>query len=60
MVDDWLDGDPAKLAEVEALHPIGRIADPREIAEAALWLCSPAAAFMSGAVVPVDGGYTAQ
>jgi len=60
MVDEWLGSDPANEAQVAALHPIGRIAEPREIAEAVLWLCSPAASFVSGAAVPVDGGYTAR
>jgi NAD(P)-dependent dehydrogenase (short-subunit alcohol dehydrogenase family) len=60
MVDDWLQGDPENLAQVAALHPIGRIANPEEIAEAAIWLCSDAASFMLGAAIPVDGGYTAQ
>jgi NAD(P)-dependent dehydrogenase (short-subunit alcohol dehydrogenase family) len=60
MVDDWLQGDPDNLAQVAALHPIGRIANPEEIAEAAIWLCSDAASFMLGAAIPVDGGYTAQ
>jgi NAD(P)-dependent dehydrogenase (short-subunit alcohol dehydrogenase family) len=45
---------------VVALHPIGRIAEPIEIAQAAIWLCSDAASFMIGAVIPVDGGYTTQ
>jgi NAD(P)-dependent dehydrogenase (short-subunit alcohol dehydrogenase family) len=40
--------------------PIGRIAAPREIAEAALWLCSDAASFVTGAAVPIDGGMVAQ
>jgi NAD(P)-dependent dehydrogenase (short-subunit alcohol dehydrogenase family) len=60
MVDEWLGSDPANEAQVVALHPIGRIAEPREIAEAVLWLCSPAASFVSGAALPVDGGYTAR
>jgi NAD(P)-dependent dehydrogenase (short-subunit alcohol dehydrogenase family) len=60
MVDDWLQGDPENLAQVAGLHPIGRIANPEEIAEAAIWLCSDAASFMLGAAIPVDGGYTAQ
>jgi NAD(P)-dependent dehydrogenase (short-subunit alcohol dehydrogenase family) len=60
MVDDWLGGDPANEAQVEALHPIGRIAAPEEIAALVIWLCSDAASFMLGAAVPIDGGYTIQ
>ena len=60
MVDDWIGGDPAKEAEVAALHPIGRIAEAEEIANAVLWLCSDAASFMIGQAMVVDGGYTIQ
>jgi NAD(P)-dependent dehydrogenase (short-subunit alcohol dehydrogenase family) len=60
MVDAWLGGDPVREAEVAALHPIGRIALAREIAEAVIWLCSPQASFVLGAAIPVDGGYTAR
>jgi NAD(P)-dependent dehydrogenase (short-subunit alcohol dehydrogenase family) len=41
-------------------HPIGRIARPEEIADAIVWLSSSRAAFLTGAAIPVDGGYTAQ
>ena len=51
---------PLTIAQVVALHPIGRIAAPREIAEAAIWLCSPASSFVMGIALPVEGGYTAQ
>ncbi|MFB6177094.1 MAG: SDR family oxidoreductase [Halobaculum sp.] len=34
-----------------------RFADPEEIAEAIVWLASPAASFVTGTVLPVDGGY---
>jgi NAD(P)-dependent dehydrogenase (short-subunit alcohol dehydrogenase family) len=60
MVDDWLQGDVGHEGQVVALHPIGRLAAPEEIAEVAVWLCSEAASFVCGAAVPVDGGYTAQ
>ncbi len=60
MVDDWLGDSADNLAQVVALHPIGRLATPREIAEAAIWLCSPAASFVIGIALPVEGGYTAQ
>ena len=58
MVDEWMDGSAEAEAEVAALHPIGRIAEPEEIARAALWLASDAASFVVGVAFPVDGGYT--
>jgi NAD(P)-dependent dehydrogenase (short-subunit alcohol dehydrogenase family) len=44
---------------MDAAHPIGRIARPEEIAEAVVFLCSPAASFVVGADLRVDGGVTA-
>jgi NAD(P)-dependent dehydrogenase (short-subunit alcohol dehydrogenase family) len=58
MVDEWMDGSAEAEAEVAALHPIGRIAEPEEIARAALWLASDASSFVVGVALPVDGGYT--
>ncbi len=40
-------------------HPLGRIAQPSEIAEAILFLAPDRASFITGALLPVDGGYTA-
>lgn len=39
--------------------PMGRTAEPREIAEAAVWLCSDKASYVTGAALPVDGGLVA-
>ncbi|CAL9372966.1 SDR family NAD(P)-dependent oxidoreductase [Streptomyces sp. enrichment culture] len=50
--------DPAAEERFAARIPLGRLADPREIAEAALWLCGERASFVTGAAVPVDGGRT--
>ena len=42
-----------------AMHPLGRIAQPSEVAEMIVFLASPRAAFITGAVVPIDGGVSA-
>ena len=44
----------------QAFQPVGRAGQPAEVAGAVLWLCSDAAAFLAGIVLPVDGGYTAR
>ena len=42
--------------DFENIVPLKRIAEPEEMAEAVLWLCSDAAAFITGIALPVDGG----
>ena len=41
-------------------HPVGRLGQPQEIAEAVIWLSSEAASFVTGHSMAVDGGYVAQ
>jgi NAD(P)-dependent dehydrogenase (short-subunit alcohol dehydrogenase family) len=53
-------GDPdSYYATFRRYHPIGRLATPDEIAAFALCLLSPAAAYMTGSAVAIDGGSTA-
>jgi NAD(P)-dependent dehydrogenase (short-subunit alcohol dehydrogenase family) len=52
--------DPEIVKAMIAREPIGRFAEPEEIASAVVWLCSPAASFMIGHAMAVDGGVLAQ
>lgn len=49
-------GDPDRPARVAARIPLGRVGGPEEIAEAIVWLLSPAASYTTGAVLKVSGG----
>ena len=49
-----------RMMEVSKALPMGRDGKPEEIAEAAAWLCSDAASFVTGLAMAVDGGITAQ
>ena len=60
MVSGLLEEPSFDMEPVVALVPLGRIAEPQEIAEAALWLSSPSSSFVTGHVLAVDGGFTAQ
>ena len=51
---------PEIYQQLAALHPMKRLGKPTEVAEAAIWLCSDAASFITGTALLVDGGYTAQ
>ena len=51
---------PELMARIQAMTPLGRIAEPEEVATAMLFLASPAAAMITGHTLPVDGGFLAQ
>ncbi|MFI8264388.1 MULTISPECIES: SDR family NAD(P)-dependent oxidoreductase [unclassified Streptomyces] len=53
-------GGPEYLAEVSAAHPMGRLGEPEEVARCIAFLASDAASFVTGAILPVDGGYLAR
>lgn len=50
--------DMDRRKRLEKLVPIGRLAEPEEIADVALFLASEKAKYIAGAVIPIDGGYT--
>jgi len=56
MIDAWEARSPGVIERINASIPLGRMADPAEIAEAACWLLSNRASAVSGAILPVDGG----
>ena len=51
--------DPDIIKAFVAAEPIGRLGEPEEIAAAVLWLCSPAASFVIGHAMVIDGGILA-
>jgi NAD(P)-dependent dehydrogenase (short-subunit alcohol dehydrogenase family) len=56
MLREALDGDPARSAKILARTPQGRFGRPEDIGWAAVYLCSSAAQFINGVLLPVDGG----
>jgi len=60
MVERITQAAPRSTEAMAAAHPIGRTGKPEEVAEAVVWLCSPAASFVTGHALSVDGGYVAQ
>jgi NAD(P)-dependent dehydrogenase (short-subunit alcohol dehydrogenase family) len=56
MIDAWEAATPGIIDRISASTPLGRMAEPREVAEVAAWLLSDRASMVTGAIVPVDGG----
>ncbi|WP_175852850.1 glucose 1-dehydrogenase [Burkholderia anthina] len=46
------------MAQLMQATPMARLGEPRDIAETVMWLCSPAARFVTGQAIAVDGGFT--
>jgi NAD(P)-dependent dehydrogenase (short-subunit alcohol dehydrogenase family) len=59
MLGDLMKRSPEAMEQVQRDQPIGRLGRPDEIAAAVLWLSSPAASFVAGAYLAVDGGFVA-
>jgi NAD(P)-dependent dehydrogenase (short-subunit alcohol dehydrogenase family) len=56
MIRSWEAESPGLVARLTALTPLHRAAEPSEIAQAAAWLLSDRSSYVTGAVLPVDGG----
>ena len=61
-VDALLESDSGRqyVEQMEGQHPMGRLGQPREVAQAIAWLASDRSSFVTGEVLAVDGGYLAQ
>lgn len=60
VMDELSQGDRAKTDRVAApFHLLGRVGDPDEVAQGVVFLCTKQASFITGADLPVDGGYSA-
>lgn len=60
MIDRVTKEDNEALKSFESMHPVGRLGEPKEVAEAIYWLCSDKASFITGAAFPIDGGFTSR
>lgn len=61
MFDRLTGGDDTDIYKfMETMHPVGRVGTSEEIASAVLWLASSGASFVTGQIIPVDGGVTTQ
>jgi NAD(P)-dependent dehydrogenase (short-subunit alcohol dehydrogenase family) len=58
-LDDIRDDGQEYLRSFGSAHPLGRVAQPEEVADSILYLASTESSFVTGALLPVDGGYTA-
>jgi NAD(P)-dependent dehydrogenase (short-subunit alcohol dehydrogenase family) len=53
-------GGSEYIEQIERLHPMGRLGEPQEVAQAIAFLASDQASVITGAILSVDGGYLAQ
>jgi NAD(P)-dependent dehydrogenase (short-subunit alcohol dehydrogenase family) len=59
LIADMVSENPALHERLVASHPLGRIAEPQEVADAIVWLATEKSSYVTGIALPVDGGYLA-
>ena len=60
MLKEAVAKNPSQLDKVEAWTPMGRLASAEEVADPVVFLCLPASSYITGQVLGIDGGLTAQ
>jgi NAD(P)-dependent dehydrogenase (short-subunit alcohol dehydrogenase family) len=60
LIADMVSENPALHEQLVASHPLGRIAEPEEVADAILYLATGKSSYVTGIALPVDGGYLAR
>jgi NAD(P)-dependent dehydrogenase (short-subunit alcohol dehydrogenase family) len=59
LIEGMLQKDPERAARLTSMHPLGRLGQPEDIANAVVFLASDEAAWITGAAIPIDGGFSA-
>lgn len=60
MFDRFTGGDPSAVEAMKQQAPMGRTGEPKEIADAVIWLSSNKASYVTGQAIAIDGGWTAK
>ncbi|CAE8686606.1 unnamed protein product, partial [Polarella glacialis] len=60
LLEEAVRNNPKQLEDVKAVTPLGRLGEPEDTAGTVAFLCMPASAYITGQIIAVDGGLTAQ
>ena len=60
LIADMVTENPEMHEHLVASHPLGRIAEPEEVADSIVWLATDRSSYVTGVALPVDGGYLAR